>query len=74
MKPQTRLVLALLRAHPEGLTPLMALHAGAGFRLGARVWELRDAGYDVRSERVPGESYVRYVLHEAPVQTTAALA
>lgn len=72
MKPQTRRVLTLLRANgPDGLTHLEALYAGCGSRLAARVAELREDGYDVRSSLVPtsnGAHVARYVLHEAPVQ------
>ena len=52
MKPGTAAALALLRAHPEGITSLDALLAGCGSRLAARVAELKADGYDVRSEPV----------------------
>lgn len=63
MKPQTRAVLELLRTKPEGVTPREALiHVGT-FRLGARVFELRQLGYVIRSEHVR-EGIWRYVLEE----------
>lgn len=71
MKPATRATLELLRAHPEGVTALDALDAIHSFRLGARVWELREAGYVVDSEYVTvpsGKRIVRYRLREQPVQ------
>lgn len=70
LKPQARLVLSLLRVHPDGLTQLEALQWGAGMRLGARVWEIRQAGYLVETEweTFGTARYARYVLHEAPVQ------
>ena len=75
MKPQTRTVLALLRIHPEGLTPLEALQWGAGFRLGARIYELREAGYRIDNEWETSASgrYARYVLHEEPEQLRLAV-
>jgi hypothetical protein len=43
MKPSTAAVLSLLRERGEaGLTQLQALDEVGTFRLGARVWELRD--------------------------------
>lgn len=74
MKPGTRACLELLRAHPEGVTPLVALDEIGCFRLGARVWELKAAGYDVVSELVTlpnGKRVARYTLREAPVQMAA---
>lgn len=67
MKPATAQTLALLRAKPEGVTALTALDEIGSFRLGARIYELRELGYDVRSEYVTTPSkkrIVRYVLHE----------
>jgi hypothetical protein len=76
MKPMTRLTLSLLRAFPEGVTPLIALDCGCGFRLGARVHELREAGYDVETEwetTAAGARIARYVLHEKPEQLRLAV-
>lgn len=66
---QTERVLALLRERGErGLTPLEALDYVGSFRLGARIWELRQAlGQDEeivteRARTVTGKSIARYVL------------
>lgn len=67
MKPSTAATLALLRRKPEGVTPLDALDEIGSFRLGARVYELKQDGYDVetRWETTPsGKRIARYVLHE----------
>ena len=68
---QTEQVLALLRAHPEGITPLQAQREIGTMRLAARISDLRERGYDVRSERVVvptrgggRTSVARYVLVE----------
>lgn len=50
MKPQTRLILAHLRSG-HSLTPLQALRKGMGFRLSARIWEIRQAGIPVEGKR-----------------------
>ncbi len=75
VKPQTRLVLALLRTHPDGLTPKEALEWGAGMRLSGRVLELRQAGYPVETEweTFGTARYARYVLHEKPEQIALGL-
>lgn len=67
MKPGTRAVLELLRAHPEGVTALTALDEVGSFRLGARVFELREMGYAVDSDWVTTRTkkrIARYVLRE----------
>lgn len=68
MKPSTAATLALLRARGSyGVSPLDALAAIGSFRLGARIWELKQAGYDVRAELVTmpsGKRVARYTLHE----------
>jgi len=45
---------AILRHLQSGktITPLEALNLYGCFRLGARIWELRDEGYRIRSENV----------------------
>ena len=76
MKPQTRLVLGLLRIHPSGLTALEALRYGAGFRLSGRILELRQAGYPIDTEWVttPGGARIaRYKLVDATEQMVAGL-
>lgn len=67
LKPSAESVLDLLRRRPQGATAIDALAAGCGFRLGARVWELRTAGLEIetRWETTPrGARIARYVLHE----------
>jgi len=46
------------------LTPLQALKLYQCFRLGARVWELKRDGYDIRSRlvEVNGKRVAQYVL------------
>jgi hypothetical protein len=45
---------AILRHLQSGrtITPLEALNLYGCFRLGARIWELRDEGYKIKSENV----------------------
>lgn len=65
IKPQTRLVLALLRINPHGLTALDALENGAGFRLSGRILELRQAGYPIVTDwttTMAGARIARYRL------------
>lgn len=67
LKPSTRLVLALLRINPAGITSLDALENGAGFRLSGRILELRQAGYPIETEwttTMAGARIARYVLVE----------
>lgn len=72
---QTDALLDLLRRRgPVGVTPLDALDAIGSFRLGARVWDLRRAGHDIRREwwETPGGARVaRYVLDERRVDRVA---
>lgn len=63
MKPQTQAVLDLLRSQPEGVTPIQALREVGTFRLSARVWELRQAGYRITAESV-GNGIWRYRIQE----------
>lgn len=74
LKPATAAVLALLRDRPSGITSLDALDEVGSFRLGARIWELKAAGFDIESTpyRTPtGKRISRYRLREAPVQLVA---
>lgn len=76
MKPGSRAALNLLRTRGrDGLTEAEATTAIGCRRLAARVWELRQAGFDIESvaERAPnGSHYARYFLKErtAPEPTT----
>lgn len=75
LKPQTEACLRLLRERGgHGVTPLDALASLGSFRLGARIWELKAAGYtiDTRLVTMPsGARVARYVLREEPVQMAA---
>lgn len=73
MKPSAADILALLRRHPAGITPMTALEEAGCFRLGARIYDLKAAGFVIRTEMVrtpSGKSVARYVLEE---QTTLGL-
>ena len=56
---QAAAILARLEAG-ETITPLDALRDCGSFRLGARIWELKRAGYQIESIRVhtPGGAVV----------------
>jgi len=67
MKPATRATLDLLRRHPEGVTALTALDEIGSFRLGARVFEIKQDGWEVETRwetTTSGKRIARYVLHE----------
>lgn len=55
-------ILAHLKRGP--IDPIMALRRYGCFRLGARVWDLRQQGYDIRSRivRERGKKFARYLL------------
>ena len=76
MKPATLQTLYLLRKHPEGVSALTALDEIGSFRLGARVFELREAGYVIErkwKETYSGKRIAVYVLHEKPEQQRLAI-
>lgn len=58
----------VLRALQRGqrLTPLMALKAGMGMRLGGQIYKLRAKGYDIRTTMVwkDGARVASYRLHK----------
>ena len=60
---QTELILEALQQGRE-LTPLEALHEFGCFRLGARIWELRKAGYKIEPRIVHqyGKHFASYKL------------
>ena len=62
MKRQTRLILAMLRTFPGGITGLDALRDAHVYRLAGRILELRQLGYDIRTDR--SEGFGRYRLVE----------
>lgn len=61
MHSQNARVLAALKAH--SITPIDAMHMGI-LRLAARVCDLRQAGYDIRTEMEShgGGKHARYFL------------
>lgn len=70
---QTEAILRLLRQRPHGITSLEALQEVGSFRLAARIWDLRQAGYRITSEAVTlpnGKVVDRYRLEEQPTQLT----
>lgn len=52
------------------ITPMEALNLFGCFRLGARIWDLRDEGYDITTENetTNGKTYARYRLVSEPVE------
>ena len=63
MKSQNEMILdALMKG--ESLTPIDALNRFSCFRLGGRIHELRQRGYDIKTEIVKdgGKSFARYSL------------
>jgi hypothetical protein len=73
VKPSSAAVLAMLRRHPEGVTPLMALEEARCLRLAARISDLRAEGYPIRSELVVKDDkrWARYTLVTKPEQLAA---
>lgn len=75
MKPATMQVLRYLERNGS-ITPMQALNELNVYRLGARVWELRAAGYPIETETVATPSkkhYARYVLVSVPHQMVVGL-
>lgn len=60
---QTARILAHLQSG-KTLTPLQALRRFGCFRLGARVWDLKRDGHDIRSRlvEIDGKRVARYQL------------
>lgn len=44
------------------ITPLEALQAYGCLRLGARICDLRKAGYQIKTDRIKGEMYAVYSM------------
>ncbi len=66
MKSQEQQILEYLQAG-NSITPLEALRLFSCFRLGARCYDLKQAGYPIRSELVSGENnkhFARYWLEK----------
>lgn len=70
---QCEIILKHLQKNPEGITPLDALNYYGIMRLGARVWDLKAEGHDIKTETVRKKrgkkniQYARYILKEATV-------
>ena len=60
-KSQNQLILEHLKLNKE-ITPLEALKLYGCFRLGARIAELREEGYYIRTSIPKGERYAVYTL------------
>ena len=62
-KSQTDLILEHLK-QGHSITPLEALNMFGCFRLGARIWDLKDAGHNIitETEESEGKRYARYKL------------
>lgn len=65
---QTEMILGHLKEHGS-ITPLEAIRDYGIMRLGARIWDLRDKGYEIETQTETkknrfGEnvSYARYIL------------
>lgn len=63
MSPQTQQILNHLQRRGP-ITPLEALHRYGVFRLGARIWDLRQADIDIKTKLVcrKGKHFARYSL------------
>lgn len=63
MPNQTDLILAHLK-RGESITPLEALNLYGCFRLGARIDDLRNKGYEIQTDMVPsnGKRFARYSM------------
>lgn len=61
---QNKMILAHLKNHRGGITPLDALSNYGCMRLSARISDLRHEGYAITSERETrnGKTYCRYKL------------
>lgn len=68
---RTRILNHLREGHD--ITPLKALGLFGSYRLGARVWDLRQEGYDIQSEILSdgqGRTYARYWLNREDSNVT----
>jgi len=65
MNQGVRILEYLKQGH--SITPLEGLQLFGTMRLGARCWDLRKAGYDIRSRMIKGENgkhYAQYYLYK----------
>jgi hypothetical protein len=60
---QTEQILTYLKSG-KAITPLEALTLWGCFRLGARIWDLKHQGYDIRTEIIEdnGKHYAKYQM------------
>ena len=68
LPPQTKEILSYLQ---EGntLTPIEALTKFGCFRLGARIWDLRNAGYNIEKKMVGDKKkFAQYKLSTGTLQ------
>lgn len=65
-KSQNDAILRYLMTHKRGLTPIKALKKMGCFRLASRVNDLKNMGYDIRTEMIEdkntGKRYACYTL------------
>jgi len=72
MSQNHRILRHLQKGH--SITPLIALSEFGAFRLGARIFELRKAGHDIRKVMhidENGRPYAKYYLHTPSEHATA---
>lgn len=72
MKPKTKLALELI-ARREGACPTSFLHHGVGTRYGARLAELRDAGFEIVKSRCEAHDHDSYAVCYRLVQPAESL-
>jgi hypothetical protein len=68
MTPQAQSILLHLQTHPH-ITPLEALGVYGVYRLAARIYEIKAAGFNILSKTVrdaSGKPYARYSLAPTP--------
>jgi len=60
---QEHIILKHLKRH-KSITPLEALRLCGCFRLSARIFQLREAGFDIQTERmvIKNKTFAKYIL------------
>ena len=65
---QNKMILNYLKTHKRGLTPIDALQKFGCFRLSARIADLKELGYDIRTDMEDNKNnrgrHARYFLME----------
>lgn len=69
---QSEELLAYLRSHPEGITPLEALHEIGTLRLAARIHDLRGEGHAILAKTVAVTARNGRVAHVKRYRLAAA--